>query len=92
MSSRQALLRTHEDAPEPEHPSASVAVSLSPREREVLFLLASGLTTGQIALRLSTSERTVEKQIASARKKLSAATRERAIALALTQGLIRLEP
>ncbi len=64
---------------------------LSPREREVLHLLARGLTTERIATVLQTSGRTVEKQIAAARKKLSATTREQAVALAVARGLIRAE-
>ncbi|WP_424927793.1 helix-turn-helix transcriptional regulator [Amaricoccus tamworthensis] len=61
---------------------------LSPRERDVLCLLAEGQMNARISERLGISEITVRKHLTSAKKKLNAVTREHAVAIALTQGLI----
>lgn len=61
---------------------------LSERERECLLWLAAGYRRQQIAFKLNTSDRTVEKQIESARRKLKAATVPQAVAIALTYNLI----
>jgi DNA-binding CsgD family transcriptional regulator len=55
---------------------------LTEREREVLQLVAAGLTNAGIAARLSVSRHTVVSQIASASAKLGAAGRTHAAALA----------
>jgi DNA-binding CsgD family transcriptional regulator len=57
--------------------------SLSPREREVLGLLARGLTGEQIAERLVLSPETVRTHIRNAREKLGASTRVEAVTMAL---------
>jgi PAS domain S-box-containing protein len=56
---------------------------LSPREREILGLLARGLTGEQIAARLVLSPETVRTHIRNAREKLGASTRVEAVAVAL---------
>ena len=48
----------------------SVAVSVTPREREVLALVAEGLTNRQIAERLVVSEHTVHRHVTSILRKL----------------------
>ncbi len=58
---------------------------LSPREREVLDLLARGLTGEQAARNLSLSPETVRTHVRNAMKKLEANTRSHAIAIALRQ-------
>lgn len=63
---------------------------LSPREAECLSLLACGKRPQEIAVVLNTHPKTVEKQIASARRKLGARTREHAVARALALGLVGL--
>jgi DNA-binding CsgD family transcriptional regulator/tetratricopeptide (TPR) repeat protein len=55
---------------------------LTDREREVLQLVAAGLTNAEIAARLSVSRHTVLSQIASASAKLGATSRTHAAALA----------
>jgi PAS domain S-box-containing protein len=57
--------------------------TLSPREREVLGLLARGLTGEQIAERLVLSPETVRTHIRNAREKLGASTRVEAVTIAL---------
>jgi DNA-binding NarL/FixJ family response regulator len=63
---------------------------LSPREREVLDLLAQGLTGERIAARLFLSPETVRTHVRNAMEKLEANTRVHAIAIALRQGEISL--
>jgi PAS domain S-box-containing protein len=57
--------------------------TLSPREREVLGMLARGLTGEQIAERLVLSPETVRTHIRNAREKLGASTRVEAVTMAL---------
>jgi len=61
---------------------------LSPREREVLDLLAQGLTGEEVATRLSLSPETVRTHVRNAMDKLEAHTRVHAVAIALRQGEI----
>jgi len=63
---------------------------LSPREREILDLLAQGLTGERIAEQLFLSPETVRTHVRNAMEKLEANTRVHAIAIALRQGEIRL--
>lgn len=58
---------------------------LSPREREVLDLLAGGMTGAQAAKRLYLSPETVRTHVRNAMTKLEARTRVHAVALALRQ-------
>jgi len=61
---------------------------LSPRERDALRYLASGLGRGQIADRLKISEHTLRVYIDSARFKLGALNTTHAVALAISSGAI----
>jgi DNA-binding NarL/FixJ family response regulator len=61
---------------------------LSPREREVLDLLAKGLNGEEIAKRLVLSPETVRTHVRNAMEKLEANTRVHAVAIALRQGEI----
>jgi PAS domain S-box-containing protein len=63
--------------------SARRTRALSPREREVLALLARGLTGEQVAERLVLSPETVRTHIRNAREKLGASTRVEAVTMAL---------
>jgi PAS domain S-box-containing protein len=64
-------------------PSGRRARTLSPRERQVLGLLAHGLTGEQIAERLVLSPETIRTHIRNAREKLGASTRVEAVTMAL---------
>jgi DNA-binding NarL/FixJ family response regulator len=61
---------------------------LSPRERQVLELLADGLAVGHIAGRLFISESTAKSHVSRLYDKLGAANRAQALMTALRQGLI----
>jgi DNA-binding NarL/FixJ family response regulator len=60
---------------------------LTPREREVLALLAEGLTNRGIAERLVLSEHTVHRHVTSILRKLDLTTRTAAAAVAVRSGL-----
>ncbi len=62
--------------------------SLSKREREIMDLLAQGLTGEQVAEKLVLSSETVKTHIRNAMTKLEASTRVHAIAIALREGYI----
>jgi DNA-binding NarL/FixJ family response regulator len=62
--------------------------TLSPREREVLDLLARGLNGEEVAERLVLSPETVRTHVRNAMEKLGASTRVHAVAIALRKGEI----
>ncbi len=68
--------------------SPSDSPNLTPREREVILWLASGLGYEQIAGRLDVGMSTVRKHVASVIKKLNARNSAHACALAVRFGLI----
>jgi two-component system nitrate/nitrite response regulator NarL len=76
------LVAPREDAPSPE--------ALTPRERDVLELLAEGLPNKAIAARLGVSDQTVKFHVAALSGKLGAANRTDAVRRAVRQGLITL--
>jgi DNA-binding NarL/FixJ family response regulator len=61
---------------------------LTPREREVLQLLAQGLPSKTISTRLHLSEHTVKFHVGSIMQKLGAASRTEAVTLAIRKGLV----
>ena len=61
---------------------------LSPREREILGLLADGRTQGQIATELVISSKTVATHIQHILSKLGVHTRAQAVAIAFQRGLV----
>jgi DNA-binding NarL/FixJ family response regulator len=70
----------------PERPRRPIR--LSPRQADVLVLLAQGLTDKEIAARLDLSIRTVRAHVHAAMSRLDARTRPAAIAAALRYGSI----
>jgi DNA-binding NarL/FixJ family response regulator len=67
-----------------------VAEALTPREVQVLELLAEGLPNKAIAVRLGISDQTVKFHVASIAGKLGAANRTDAVRRAVRRGLIDL--
>lgn len=63
---------------------------LTPRETEVLQLLAEGLSNKGIAVRLGISDQTVKFHVAAVSGKLGAANRTEAVRLAIRLGLVAL--
>jgi DNA-binding NarL/FixJ family response regulator len=60
--------------------------SLTPREREVLALLADGQSNREIARSLGVTEKTVKTHVSSVLSKLGVADRTQAAVLAVRQG------
>jgi LuxR family transcriptional regulator, maltose regulon positive regulatory protein len=75
----------------PDTPDGSAAGPLdvlSPREREVLTLVADGLTNREIAERLVVSEHTVHRHVTSILRKLQLPSRAAAATMAARHGLV----
>jgi DNA-binding NarL/FixJ family response regulator len=70
--------------------SVNAGAALTPREREVLVLLAQGLANKMIAPRLGISEHTVKTHVAAVYEKLHARNRAEAVVAAARQGLLLL--
>jgi len=64
--------------------------ALTPREMDVLKLMAQGLPNRRIAEQLAVNERTVKFHVSTILSKLGAANRTEAISLAVVRGLITL--
>jgi pimeloyl-ACP methyl ester carboxylesterase/DNA-binding CsgD family transcriptional regulator len=69
-------------------PGASADVALSAREREVLELVANGLSDREIAEQLNLSPHTVHRHVANIRHKLGRGSRTAAVAEATRLGLL----
>jgi DNA-binding NarL/FixJ family response regulator len=69
-------------------PGSSPGLRLSPRETEILNLLAAGLGNKEIAWRLKISEHTVKFHVTSIFNKLGASGRTEAVAIGIRRGLI----
>ena len=74
----------------PSTPLEELIEPLTPRESEVLQMLASGLANKEIAARLAISEHTVKFHVASILGKLGAASRTEAVSLGIRSGLVLL--
>jgi DNA-binding CsgD family transcriptional regulator/tetratricopeptide (TPR) repeat protein/type II secretory pathway predicted ATPase ExeA len=75
--------------PRPPRPATSAhPAGLTPREADVLGLLAAGLRNQEIAARLIVSPRTVDHHVSAILRKLNADNRGEAIAVAVRLGLV----
>jgi NarL family two-component system response regulator YdfI len=83
-SEREILLQTHATNEAPE----VLPEALTPREIEVLRLVAEGAGNKEIASRLGVSEHTVKFHVASIMGKLGAASRTEAVMLGIRHGVI----
>ena len=68
--------------------SDALVEALTPRETEVLRLVAAGLGNKEIASRLEISEHTVKFHVASIMGKMGAGSRTEAVTLGIRNGLI----
>lgn len=82
------LLAQFARRPEPELPTPAEMHQLTPREREVLALVAHGLTNQHIAAHLWLSEATVKTHVARVLMKLGLHDRAQAVAAAYKAGLV----
>jgi DNA-binding NarL/FixJ family response regulator len=71
-------------------PPTEPGEALTPRELEVLGLLAQGLPSKTISARLRLSEHTVKFHVGSIMAKLGAASRTEAVTIAIRRGLVAL--
>jgi DNA-binding NarL/FixJ family response regulator len=81
-----SVMATAEDDPAGE--AGTITSVLSPREQEVLRLIADGHATREVATELSYSERTIKNILHDVVTKLGARTRSQAVAHAVRSGLI----
>ncbi len=70
---------------------ADLLASLTPREREILEVLAEGLADKEIAARLSVSIATVRTHVNAILAKTGARSRTQALILAVRHGIVRIE-
>ena len=68
--------------------TTTTSQTLTPRELEVLALLADGLAHEEIARRLGIGSETVRTHVRKASSRLGASTRTHAVATAIRLGLI----
>jgi DNA-binding NarL/FixJ family response regulator len=75
--------------PNPRLRHQPVITRLTPREREVLQLIADGLGNRQVASALHVSQDTVKTHVSNVLNKLGASSRANAVAIAIRSHLIR---
>ena len=85
-----AVIRPDELAPLLPVAAAAEPTHLTPRELEVLRMMAEGAANKAIAFALDISEHTVKFHVASILSKLNAGTRTEAVSIGLRKGLILL--
>jgi DNA-binding NarL/FixJ family response regulator len=86
---RRLLDRFAEVLPVPAGKTLPGMTELTEREREVLKLLASGLSNAELAERLFLSEATIKSHVSSLLRKLHLRDRVQAVILAYETGLVR---
>jgi DNA-binding NarL/FixJ family response regulator len=75
--------------PEQHAPTPAEMAQLTPREREVLTLLARGLSNAEVAIDLFISEATVKTHLARVMMKLGVREKAQAVAAAYQTGLVQ---
>ena len=88
-ATRRLVERFLDTTPEPDRARAQSLSALTDREREVLGLLARGLSNAEIAAELFLSEGTVKTHVSRVLTKLSLRDRVQAVVLAYETGLVR---
>ncbi|NLG70113.1 MAG: response regulator transcription factor [Firmicutes bacterium] len=73
------------------HQQPDPFAALTTREREVLQLMARGLTNQEIARRLFISEHTVKNHVSNIYRKVGSADRTWVVVMAIRAGIARLE-
>ncbi len=72
--------------------TASTSLPLTPRERQVLCLLAQGLDNATIAQQLVVAPRTIQNCVSTIYSKLGVSSRTEAALIAIRQGLVQVPP
>ena len=85
----QRLLERFVETEHPERRASEAVGKLTGREREILSLLASGLSNSELAARLVVGETTVKSHVSSVLRKLGVRDRVQAVIAAYDAGLVR---
>lgn len=88
-ATRRLLDRVASRLDQPTLPSPPALATLTEREREVLELVARGLTNGEIARKLVVSDATVKTHVSHLLRKLSLRDRIQAVVFAYDCGIVR---